>query len=187
LDIGKQIFGSLLKAIFPIAKKLGDFGSGILSITGKIGEWLVVLDRAVKSSDIFNKAIQKMQNILSPIFKSISDRINGAIKAIKEFAQIHFSVPDTSEFMSFTDKLQGRFEPFKKIGEVAKAVMDKIAEVFKASAPVLARLGNMIVDTLGKVCDGIVKALHGEGFDSLIDLLNGSMMVGIGAGILKFM
>lgn len=187
LDIGKQIFGSLLKAIFPIAKGLGNFGSGILSITGTIGEWLVVLDRVVKSSDIFNKAIQKMQNILSPIFKFISDRINGAIKAIKEFAQIHFSVPDTSEFMSFTDKLQGRFEPFKKIGEVAKVVMDKIAEVFKASAPVLARLGNMIVDTLGKVCDGIVKALHGEGFDSLIDLLNGSMMVGIGAGILKFM
>lgn len=186
LDIVRSAIGALVKAVFPMTKELDGFGSGILAVTGTIGEWLVSLDQAIKKNDAFNKAVQKVHDTVAPIFKSIGERIDGAVAAVKEFAQTHFSVPDTSEFMSFSDKLKARLEPFKKIGDVAKLAVGKLVEVFKAAAPVLSRLGGMVVDTLGKICDGIVKALHGEGFDSLIDLLNGGMMVGVGAGIMKF-
>lgn len=186
LDLVKQGIGSLVKAVFPMTKGLGGLGSGVLSVTGKIGEWLVSLDQAAKKSDVFNKAIQKFHGTVGPILKSVSDHIHGAVTAIKEFAQTHFGVPDTSGLMSLSDKLKARIEPFKKIGEVAKIAMGKLVDAFKASAPVLSRLGGIIVDTLGKVCDGISKALRGEGFDSLIDLLNGGIVTGLGVGIMKF-
>ena len=186
LDIVKQGIGALVKAVFPMTKGLGGLGSGILSVTGTIGEWLVSLDQAAKKSDVFNQAIQKFHDKVSPTLGSVKDHIHGAVAAIKEFAQTHFKVPDTSGLMSLSDKLKARTEPFKMIGEVAKKALDKVVSVFKASAPVLSRLGGIIVETLGKVCDGIMKALHGEGFDSLIDLMNGGMMAGLGAGIMKF-
>lgn len=186
VDIVKQGISALVKAIAPMTKGLGGLGSGILSVTGKIGEWLASLDQAAKKSDIFNQAIQKFHDKVSPILGSVKDYIHGAVAAIKEFAQTHFKVPDTSGLMSLSDKLKARIEPFKMIGEVAEKAMIKLVSAFKAAAPVLSRLGGIIVETLGKVCDGIMKALHGEGFDSLIDLMNGGMMVGLGAGIMKF-
>mgnify|MGYP001039238100 FL=1 len=186
LDLVKQGIGALVKAVFPMTKGLGSLGSGVLSVTGKIGEWLVSLDQAAKKSDVFNQAIQKFHDKVSPILKSVKEHIDGAVVAIKKFAETHFNVPDTSGLMSVADKLKARIEPFKKIGEVAKEAMGKLVDAFKASAPVLANLGGIIVDALGKVIDGIMKALHGEGFDSLIDLLNGGIVTGIGVGIMKF-
>ena len=186
LDLVKQGIGALVKAVFPMTKGLGSLGSGVLSVTGKIGEWLVSLDQAAKKSDVFNQAIQKFHDKVSPILKSVKGHIDGAVVAIKKFAETHFNVPDTSGLMSVADKLKARIEPFKKIGEVAKEAMGKLVDAFKASAPVLANLGGIIVDALGKVIDGIMKALRGEGFDSLIDLLNGGIVTGIGVGIMKF-
>lgn len=186
LDLVKQGIGALVKAVFPMTKGLGSLGSGVLSVTGKIGEWIVSLDQAAKKSDVFNQAIQKFHDKVSPILKSVKGHIDGAVVAIKKFAETHFNVPDTSGLMSVADKLKARIEPFKKIGEVAKEAMGKLVDAFKASAPVLANLGGIIVDALGKVIDGIMKALRGEGFDSLIDLLNGGIVTGIGVGIMKF-
>ena len=186
LDLVKQGIGALVKAVFPMTKGLGSLGSGVLSVTGKIGEWLVSLDQAAKKSDVFNQTIQKFHDKVSPILKSVKGHIDGTVVAIKKFAETHFNVPDTSGLMSVTDKLKARIEPFKKIGEVAKEAMGKLVDAFKASAPVLANLGGIIVDALGKVIDGIMKALRGEGFDSLIDLLNGGIVTGIGVGIMKF-
>lgn len=186
LDLVKQGIGALVKAVFPMTKGLGSLGSGVLSVTGKIGEWLVSLDQAAKKSNVFNQAIQKFHDKVSPILKSVKGHIDGAVVAIKKFAETHFNVPDTSGLMSVADKLKARIEPFKKIGEVAKEAMGKLVDAFKASAPVLANLGGIIVDALGKVIDGIMKALRGEGFDSLIDLLNGGIVTGIGVGIMKF-
>lgn len=186
LDLVKQGIGALVKAVFPMTKGLGSLGSGVLGVTGKIGEWLVSLDQAAKKSDVFNQAIQKFHDKVSPILKSVKEHIDGAVTAIKKFAETHFNVPDTSGLMSVADKLKARIEPFKKIGEVAREAMGKLVDAFKASAPVLANLGGIIVDALGKVVDGIMKALRGEGFDSLIDLLNGGIITGLGVGIMKF-
>lgn len=186
LDLVQQGIGVLVKAVFPMTKGLGSLGSGVLSVTGKIGEWLVSLDQAAKKSDVFNQAIQKFHDKGSPILKSVKEHVDGAVMAIKKFAETHFNVPDTSGLMSVSDKLKARIEPLKKIGEVAKEAMGKLLDSFKASAPVLANLGGIIVDALGKVTDRIMKALRGEGFDSLIDLLNGGIITGIGVGIMKF-
>lgn len=164
LDITKQAVGATMKVLFPMTKGLGVLGSGVLAVTGKIGEWLTLLDKAIKKNEVFHKAVQKLHDILG----------------------MSFNVPNASEFIGVLDKLKARVEPLQVVGKAAKAALGKLVEGFQASAPVLAKLGGIVVDTLGKLCDGIAKALHGEGFDSLLDLLNGGMLLGIGVGISKF-
>lgn len=164
LDITKQTVGATMKVLFPMTKGLGVLGSGVLAVTGKIGEWLTLLDKAIKKNEVFHKAVQKLHDILG----------------------MSFNVPNASEFIGVLDKLKARVEPLQVVGKAAKAALGKLVEGFQAAVPVLAKLGGIVVDTLGKVCDGIAKALHGEGFDSLLDLLNGGMLLGIGVGISKF-
>ena len=186
LDLVRQGVGAVAKAVFPMTKGLGSLASGVLSVTGKIGEWLASLDQAAKKSDVFNQAIQKFYDRVSPILQSVKDRLAGAVTAVKEFAQTHFNAPDTSNLMGFSEKLKVRLEPFKKIGDTVELAMGKVADAFKSVTPVLSRLGGIVVDILGKVCDGIAKAFHGQGFDSINDLVNGGILVGLWASIASF-
>lgn len=186
VDIVAQAIGALVKLFLPATAGLVDLGGGILGVTGKFGEWLASIDEAIKKNELFTKAVQKVHDTVGPIFSKIGDMIKGAIQTIKDFANTHFKGPDTSGLENFTEKLKTRLEPLKKVGEVIKAIFGGIVNVFKAAAPTLAKVGGTIVDTIGKVCDGILKALSGGGFDTITDLLNGGMMVGIGVGISKF-
>ena len=186
LDIVKQGIGALVQAVFPMTAGLGNLGSGVLEITGRFGNWLVSIDQSIKKSNAFHMAIQKVGSVVIPVFQKIGNGVQGAVAAVKEFAQAHFKIPNFSGFLGLADKLKTRISPFEKIGVVVKAALQMLVGAFTSAAPVLARVGGVIVDAIGKFIDGISKALHGEGFDSLIDLLNGGMMVGIGAGIMKF-
>ena len=186
LDIGKQGFGAIVKSILPLTDGIGSLGSGILRITGTMGEWLVSVDEAAKKGDVFNAAIQKVHDFITPKFETVKEHIEGVVNAVKTFTEIHFGVPDASDLISLSDKLKTRAKPFEKIGETAKAGLSLLVTGLKSAAPVLSRFGGIIIDTLGQISDGIARTIHGEGFDSLIDLVNGGMMVGIGAGIMKF-
>lgn len=186
LDILKQAFTSLMAAIFPMTSELGGLGSGILSVTGAMGEWFVSLDQAIKENNVFGEVIAKVHNFIAPIFQSSKGFILGAVDAIKEFAKTHFVAPDLSGLEAFSDKLKERFGSFQNIGELAQAALGKLVEVLSSTGSILEKLGGIVVDTFEKVFDGISNAFQGKGFDNAIDLLNGGILVGIGAGVMKF-
>ena len=75
LDIVKQAFTALFGAIFPASSAVGGLLSGVLSLTGSLGELLVGLDEAIKENDLFGKGVQ-----------TIVGFIKGAIGAVSEFA-----------------------------------------------------------------------------------------------------
>lgn len=169
LDILRQGISSGVKAASPMLKAAGSLVSEFLHITGAIGKWTVSLDQAVKEHNIFNGSVEKVYGTLAPVLSSAREHILGFGKSLEEFAQNH-----------------SRIKSFDGMGEIAAFAMKKLTGAFQAAAPVLSGFGEAIIDTLEKVHAGMAKAVHGEGFDSLIDLLNGGLMVGIGAGIMKF-
>ncbi len=109
------------------------------------------------------------------VSQAIGKHVKGIVKAFSDFLGIDFAAA-----------AEARLNPFQKICEAVKLALDKLAAVFREISPVLAKFGEMIVDTLGKIGGGLQKAVHGEGFDSLIDLMNGGLMAGIGTGIMNF-
>lgn len=175
LDIVRTVIGGVVQAIFPATNAFGGFGSGILSVTGQIGELLTALDEALKANATFGEAVQKVGDAVGVAFQTIGDFVKKAADTFREFSKNNFSAAAES-----------RLSPFQKICETAKAAMDKLSTAFQEAAPVLSKLGGMIADTMGTIGEGLRKAIHGEGFDSLIDLLNGGLMVGVGSGIMKF-
>lgn len=175
LNIVHTVISTVCRAIFPMSEGIGGLGSSILSVTGQIGEWLVSIDETIKKSGVFGETIQKISSSAGSALQWLGEKVEGVVAAIKEFTQNNFSVAAES-----------RLKPFQKICEIAKVTMVKLAEAFEKVSPILAKMGSMIVDMLGEIGEGIRKAIHGEGFDSLIDLLNGGLMAGIGTGITVF-
>ena len=60
IDIGKQAVTAFTKGLGSLIKWILPAGDGILSFTGSIGDLFVALDTAIKSSDAFNVAVEKV-------------------------------------------------------------------------------------------------------------------------------
>ncbi len=199
LDIGKQAFsaiaggvGDLLKVIFPAH-------DGILSFTGDIGDWIVALDESIKSSGIFVKAVQKIEEYVGnaatkikevmPVvaetfekfktrFFEIADNVKSAVKTIidafKEFGSV-----DLSGVESFTERVRLRFEPFSKVAEFIGKIFGNTFKILKKIAPLFVKLAGMLGNAFIDLQEKIVKALDNADFNSVFDILNGVLSAGI--------
>lgn len=193
IDICKQAFAAIISAILPLTPTLGSVGSGILGVTGKIGEWLTSLDEAIKKNNAFTTAIQTVKDkvqafkeFVSPVFEVIGKAIRGGIDAIKEFAKTHFTAPSTSSLDKFTENIKTKFKPLEKIAEVAKKILGGIFLALKSAASILLKVGKSIGESLGDLGKSLSDTLVKGDFSGFLDLLNGGVLISIGAGITKF-
>ena len=185
-DIIGQVIGTFIKTIFPATSGLTSIAGGILEFTGSIGRNIAAFDEWLKKNEIFAKVAEKLKSVVAPGFTSVKDAIDKLLGSINNFVSTHFGNPDFSWLDTLGNKVKSRSSVFEKLGEIVKAVFNRLKDFLGKLAPIVDRVGGIIMDTVDKVADALLKALHGEGFDSLIDLLNGGLMVGIGAGIMNF-
>lgn len=75
LDIISQLIVAILKPLTGFDDTIGGVGDSILETTAKIGDWLVGLDETIKKEDLFNKAIQKVQEFFGAIQKGVDDTL----------------------------------------------------------------------------------------------------------------
>ena len=114
-DIGLQGIKALVGGFADLIGYVAPAGDGILGFTASIGDFIVGIDEAIKSSDAFNKAIEGIGNFLKPIADGVKTFVKTVADAFGEFANV-----DTSGLDNFADKVQTRFEPFVKLGELVK-------------------------------------------------------------------
>lgn len=169
-----SIVTQAVKALFSgFAKLLGyvtPAGEGLLGFTAKIGDFLVGIDSAIKSSDIFNKAIEGIGKILKPI-------ANG----IKTFATI---VTDTFDEMG--EKVEGRFRPLTALGEFIQKIFVGIGNAIKKVAPIFASIANVIGKAFQGIQQKISGAIQNADYNTLFDIFNSGMFAAILVGIKKF-
>ena len=209
LDIGKQaitaikigvvnLCSSILNAISPI-------GGGVLGATYSFAEFLTKLDETIKKTGIFQKAVNTaVQFLLSipgkinSIFKSITgisigdafsniiEAVSGALEKIKGFFG-QFGEVDTSGIDKLTTKVSTRFQPLTTLFNGIKSVFSGLWEFLKKLSPIFLGLATAIGRALDKVGSAISDGISTADFDSLLDLVNGGVLVAIGVGIKKFM
>lgn len=151
-DIGLQGIKALVGGFADLIGYVAPAGDGILGFTAGIGDFIVGIDEAIKSSDAFNKAIEGIGNFLKPIADGVKTFIKTITDAFGEFANV-----DTSGLDNFADKVQTRFEPFVKLGELVK-----------------------------KAFEGILTAFDTASFDPILDLINTGLFSAILIGVKKF-
>lgn len=209
LDIGKQAItaikigvvnlgSSILNAISPI-------GGGVLGATYSFAEFLTKLDETIKKTGIFQKAVDtavqfllsipgKINSIFKSItgisigdaFSNVTEAISGALEKIKGFFE-QFGEVDTSGIDKLTNKVSTRFQPLTTLFNGIKSVFSGLWEFLKKLSPIFLGLATAIGRALDKVGSAISDGISTADFDSLLDLVNGGVLVAIGVGIKKFM
>ena len=179
-DIGLQGVKALVGGFADLIGYVAPAG-GILGFTPSIGDFIVGIDEAIKSSDAFNKAIEGIGNFLKPIADGIKTFVKTVADAFSEFANV-----DTSGLDNFADKVQTRFEPFVKLGELVKKAFEGIIGIVEKAAPVLSKLGSIVANAFGNLGEAILTAFDTASFDPILDLINTGLFSAILIGVKKF-
>lgn len=180
-DIGLQGVKALVGGFADLIGYVAPAGDGILGFTASIGDFIVGIDEAIKSSDAFNKAIEGIGNFLKPIADGVKTFVKTVADAFGEFANV-----DTSGLDNFADKVQTRFEPFVKLGELVKKAFEGIIGIVEKAAPVLSKLGSIVANAFGNLGEAILTAFDTASFDPILDLINTGLFSAILIGVKKF-
>lgn len=215
LDIVKQAFSAVFKAIAPLFGGLDDLGGGILTVTGGIGDWLVKLDEFIKQNDIFGKVIQEVINFVKKLAdtfkefaKEVKDKFNlpdlDTVKeSVKDFLNMvkeKIKVPGLELIHTMLERIHERMS---QVGDAAGSMKSGVITAIDALGDALSKckflqvlqaLWNSvktivggIAKALGGLADTLIEKLGNADFSGIIDLLNGLSIGGIALAISKFL
>ena len=180
-DIGVQCMKALVGGFAELIGYVAPAGNGLLGFTANIGDFVVEIDEAIKSSDAFNKVIEKIGNFLKPAADGVKKFVKTVADAFNGFANVDISGLDT-----FTGKVQTRFEPFVKLGELVKKAFEGIIGVVEKASPTLAKLGSIIANAFGNLGGAILTAFETASFEPILDMINSGLFAAILFGVKKF-
>lgn len=209
LDIGKQAITAIISGVVKLGSSIlnaiSPIGGGVLGATYSFAEFLTKLDETIKKTGIFQKAVDtavqfllsipgKINSIFKSItgisigdaFSNVTEAISGALEKIKGFFE-QFGEVDTSGIDKLTNKVSTRFQPLTTLFNGIKSVFSGLWEFLKKLSPIFLGLATAIGRALDKVGSAISDGISTADFDSLLDLVNGGVLVAIGVGIKKFM
>ena len=192
LDIVRQLFVAIAKAVSPVFGKIGDLGAGLLETTATWGDWLVNLNETIKTTDVFGKAMQKITEFIT----KARDAIQSFINSVK----VKFVTPGMEVFHAFLGRIQDRLA---SVGEATEGVREGIAGAFKALGAafvnadflnILKSLWNGvktivsgIMKAFGALTSGIVEKMGSGDFNGVFDFINNALFSsGFAVFIAKF-
>jgi len=170
LDIGKMALTAIAGGLISLVKALFPVTGSFLSVTGGVGDFIVAIRDALKSSDAFNVVIQNIGKVLKPVAEGIvmfTDLIASAFKAVR--------APDMTGIDEFTGQIEKRFQPLIKLGEA-----------FKNFLSFFYNLASTIGKIFSGLSDSILKSLNDADFNSIFDFINNGLFAAILYGIKKF-
>ena len=192
LDIAKQAFSAVLKAVIPLFGGLDNLGGGVLSVTAYMGDGLVKIRDWIKESDIFGKALGAVSNFI----KTVTTGVKNFIQALKE----KFSFSGFEVFHNFLERVHDRMS---QVGKSANGMKSGFVSAIKAMGESLSNSGFLktlqnlwnnvktitgnIVKVFGELAGNIIDKIGNANFDGLFDILNTAALGGIGATISKFL
>ena len=91
IDIGKQVFGALLSAFASVIKFMFPVTSSFLSVTGSVGDFIVAIDEALKSSNAFTNVIKKIGQTIAPLANGIRLAVTSLLDALSQLAVVDMS------------------------------------------------------------------------------------------------
>ena len=170
LNIGIKIIKAVFTGFSKMVGYLLPVGDGILGVTASVGDFIVKLNNAIESSNIFIKIINGIGTILKPV-----------ADGVKIFAT---SISDS--FNNIVDKTEERFKPLSTIGNAIKAIFIGIAKVFEKIMPIFSSIASKIGEVFKGLQENISTAIQNSDYNSLFDIINGGILSAIGIGIFKF-
>ncbi len=167
LDIGWQIIKQVVSTIVDLLGIATQGSGGFLNFTGNIGDFLVSLDKVIKSGDGLKK-----------VFGAIGTVLAAPIRLIKFLASLIgslFSHLDGSTAAAAVGKLEAAFKPFGKLGSLISSAWGKVVGVLDNIGAKFASIGGAI-GPLGKK---IASAFSGLNLDDVFKGVASGGILGI--------
>lgn len=198
VDIGVKFISALWNGFKQLVGTVISASDGLLDVAVSFSRFLVLLDKAIEKTDIFNVAIGIIVDVLSTGILLIINIIKSAYPAIKAvagvFADIFLAFSDSvvnlapivrKFFDSFNESFS--FEPIKILSEMFDSIAEKISTLREESDS----LGELIVGTIKAIVSTIVGSGLFKLANWLLDLIEktfgvfgsslGSIFRGLGA------
>lgn len=198
-----QILGHLLEKLLPL-------GDGFLGVTGGIGEWIVSIDEAIKSSDGLTKFVELVNGAIDKLavgFKAAKDYV---LDFIGSWTGIDFtkfeSLRDIFAFIGeklseFGEKIRGTFPWVNSLEETVTAAFQKIRlsadadlgaantalESLKTAGSKVKEVFSNIAEKIGAFFAPVVEKIKSifSGV-TITDLIGTGLLAGIFKSIKKF-
>lgn len=199
LDIVGQAFKAVAGGVGELIGLFLPAGNGVLSLTGSFGEYLVKLDKTVKKTDVFGKAVSTVVDIV----KIAITFVKTAGEKVKEFGKTageKFDFPGFELFHSFLERVHDRMAQigdgagkmksgvivaFEMMGEaLEKCKFLKVMEALWTAVKVIA---GGIADAVGTMMGTLAEKLGDADFSGVLDVLNSIAVGGIALSISKFL
>lgn len=171
IDIGVQVLkgiGTILKTVF---QSFSDGSGGILEFTGNVGDWIVALDKAIKSGTGF-------QNF----FKGVGKAITVPIQLLKSFLGV---IKDLVSNMGSLDAsgvgdiLQKRFAPLGKLaGSIGKA-FSKLMDILRNTFKIFQPLADAFQSFFEGLADKIESGFADVDYNHILDGVNTGLLAGL--------
>lgn len=204
ISILKQAFEAVAGGIGRIIGTFASFSSGVLGVTGSIGDWIVALDAFLKKHDVFKTAVNGVIDFIlsipaamssafeaitgitiGDVFDGIKEKITAAIEGIKQ-AFNNFSTIDTSGVDNFTNSVKSKFDPIVSIFEGFKKVMGGLWEFLKKLSPLFLSVASLFGKALGAIGDAVTGAVSNASFENVLNIINSGILLSISGGIKNF-
>ena len=188
VDIVRQVFVAIVKALGPILVILGKLVGVIFSATAFLGDWIVKFNDLVKGSDVFNKVLQGLVGVIT--------KVVNAIEKLFSIVKQKLINPGWEAFHGLLERI---YERFSGTGEAAEGFGAKISEMFKSLGSAISgggfmktlksvwdtvvKIGSKLTEVLGSVFEKLAKSAGNANFSGVMDFLNLLATGGIGVGI----
>lgn len=139
LNIGKNAFLFLARGVKSFVQFLAPAAKALLTFSGSIGEWLSGINDSLNKSDAFNKAFEKLGEVIT----DVADKVKAAFKKIAE-AFTSFTGIDLSSLDAFVISVKEKFHPLEAIGTFVRKAIEVIGKVFKWVGPIFSKVGKAI-------------------------------------------
>lgn len=197
-DILKEAFIAVFDAIAPLVGGVSDLGGGFLSVTARIGDWLVSLRDSIKETNIFGEAAQKIAKVIETTITVVGKLVDG-FKELYGSIKERFVLPGIEALHAFLERIHERMS---RVGDTASGMKSIVVVAFEAIAGAIMNsdllgafraiwdgiksVGEAIFEAAGFLTEGLIEKIGNADFKGAFDILNSAIAGGIGIGIIDF-
>ena len=172
LDIGKQIFSAVFKAVGSLMGNVGDLGGGILEVTATFGDWLVKLSEGIKKTGIFNSVFSGVAKVIKSVISGLKTLVGWSGKLIGSLGDL---------FSGFGSAVSSTFD------SVSDSIEDcSFIKILQSLLRGLKTIIGGIVDVIGGLVSAVGDKLGAGNFSGIFDLVNSLIAGGVGVALIRF-
>ena len=180
ISIVGQVISAIVSALFGLAGATAPVGSGILGITGSLGDFLVALDAALKQGKFFEEFLGGIVGVIRTVVSALSgiDLSKGSAGISEALSKLDFSF-----LVDAFNRIIARFKP---LSDGLAAFGKQADKIIGYLMPVFLLFGMQVSNAVNAATKAFSDFMTNINFDTLTDIFNVGLVAGIGLAIKKF-